>query len=82
MSDKNEIPMEGLYVSTIPGGVRLVVVDVNVVDEEEDEEGDDAFFLVTAVREGDEDDISAPSWEYDPEEWREVVERKKLKFVG
>ncbi|CAI2061956.1 Uncharacterised protein [Serratia quinivorans] len=82
MTDKNEVPKEGLYVSTIPGGERLVVVDVNVVEDEDDEEGDDIFFLVTAVNEGDEEDMSAPSWEFDSTEWQEHVEREKLEFVG
>ncbi|MBS3891019.1 hypothetical protein [Serratia marcescens] len=52
MPDNIEVPKEGLYVSTIPGGERLVVVDVNVVEDDYDEEGD-------------ENDMSAPSWEFD-----------------
>ncbi len=82
MPDKNEVPQEGLYVSTIPGGERVVVVDVNVIEDDDDEEGDDVFFLVTVVNEGDEDDMSAPSWEFDSTEWREHVAREKLEFVG
>ncbi|MGP0921565.1 hypothetical protein ACJ8PF_24220 [Serratia sp. CY81166] len=49
MPDNIEVPKEGLYVSTIPGGERLVVVDVNVVEDDDDEEGDEIFFLVTFV---------------------------------
>lgn len=82
MPDNIEVPKEGLYVSTIAGGERLVVVDVNVVEDDEDEEGDEIFFLVTFVNEGDENDMSAPSWEFDPTEWREHVAREKLEFVG
>lgn len=52
MPDNIEVPKEGLYVSTIPGGERLVVVDVNEVEDDDDEEGD-------------ENDMSAPSWEFD-----------------
>lgn len=37
----------------------MVVVDVNVVEDDVDEEGDDIFFLVTFVNEGDENDMSA-----------------------
>ncbi|EMH1199077.1 MULTISPECIES: hypothetical protein [Serratia] len=33
MPDNIELPKEGLYVSTIPGGERLVVVYVNVVED-------------------------------------------------
>ncbi|EIG9086446.1 hypothetical protein [Serratia ureilytica] len=80
MPDNIEVPKEGLYVSTIPGGERLVVVDVNVV--EDDEEGDEIFFLVTFVNEGDEGDMSAPSWEFDSAKWWEHVAREKLEFVG
>lgn len=58
----------------------MVVVDVNVI--QDDEEGDEIFFLVTFVNEGDEGDISAPSWEFDSTEWREHVAREKLEFVG
>lgn len=82
MPDNIEVSKEGLYVSTIAGGERLVVVDVNVVEDDEDEEGDEIFFLVTFVNEGDENDMSAPSWEFDPTEWREHVAREKLEFVG
>lgn len=81
MSDNIEVPKEGLYVSTTPDGERLVVVDVNVV-QDDDEEGDEIFFLVTFVNEGDENDMSAPSWEFDSTEWREHVAREKLEFVG
>ncbi|MEL5308375.1 hypothetical protein [Serratia nevei] len=82
MSDNIEVPKEGLYVSTIPGGERLVVVDVNVVQDDDDEEGDEIFFLVTFVNEGDEGDMSAPSWEFDSTEWQEHVSKEKLEFVG
>lgn len=80
MPDNIEVPKEGLYVSTTPDGERLVVVDVNVV--QDDEEGDEIFFLVTFVNEGDENDMSVPSWEFDSTEWREHVAREKLEFVG
>ncbi len=49
MPDNIEVPKEGLYVSTIPGGERLVVVDVNVVEDDKVEEGDEIFFLVTLL---------------------------------
>ncbi len=58
----------------------MVVVDVNVI--QDDEEGDEIFFLVTFVNEGDENDMSVPSLEFDSTEWREHVAREKLEFVG
>ncbi|CAI1703488.1 Uncharacterised protein [Serratia quinivorans] len=36
MLDNIEVSKEGLYVSTIPGGERLVVVDVKVVEDRVD----------------------------------------------
>ncbi len=59
----------------------MVVVDVNVVEDDDDEEGDKIFFLVTFVDEGDENDMSAPSWEFDSTEWWEHVAREKLEFA-
>ncbi|WP_438334702.1 hypothetical protein [Edwardsiella tarda] len=80
MSDNILIPEEGLYVSKNNQSLRFVVTDVDMVDDEEDEEGD-SFFLVTVVREGDEDDMSAPGYEYDPDEWQQFVRMYQLEFV-
>ncbi|CNI33066.1 hypothetical protein [Yersinia pekkanenii] len=82
MPNKIEVPLEGLYVSSLPAGERIVVTEVTVVDDDEDEEGDEVFFLVTFVEEGDEDDMSAPGFELNPEEWQQFVKEKKLTFVG
>ncbi len=79
MPNKIEVPLEGLYVSSLPAGERIVVTEVTVV---EDEEGDEVFFLVTFVEEGDEDDMSAPGFELNPEEWQQFVKKNKLAFVG
>ncbi|MGE4774572.1 hypothetical protein [Yersinia enterocolitica] len=79
MPNKIEIPLEGLYVSSLPAGERIVVTEVTVA---EDEESDEVFFLVTFVEEGDEDDMSAPGFELNPEEWQQFVKENKLTFVG
>ncbi|WP_145587367.1 hypothetical protein [Yersinia aldovae] len=82
MPNKIEIPLEGLYVSSLPAGERIVVTEVTVAEDDEDEEGDEVFFLVTFVEEGDEDDMSAPGFELNPEEWQQFVKENKLTFVG
>ncbi|WP_242900242.1 hypothetical protein [Klebsiella variicola] len=81
MSSENSIPEEGLYVSKKDPSLRLVVTDVDVVDDEEDDNDGDIFFLVTVVREGDEDDMSAPGYEYDPEEWQRYVNNHQLEYI-
>lgn len=80
MSSENLIPEEGLYVSKKDPSLRLVVTDVDVVDDEDDIDGD-TFFLVTVVREGDEDDMSAPGYEYDPGEWQRYVNNHQLEYI-
>lgn len=82
MSSEHLIPEEGLYVSKKNPLMRLVVIDVNVVDDDEDDDGEDTFFLVTVVKEGEEDDMSAPSFEYDPEEWQYFVKSNQLEYVS
>ncbi|UAN53735.1 hypothetical protein KGP26_12060 [Serratia sp. JSRIV002] len=82
MTNEIEIPEEGLYVSSNPSGERFVVTEVTVVEDDEDEEGDETYFLVTIVDEGDEDDMSAIGQELDPDEWRQFVKAHKLTFAG
>ncbi|CNK34208.1 TPA: hypothetical protein PXI76_002359 [Yersinia enterocolitica] len=79
MPNKIKVPLEGLYVSSLPAGERIVVTEVSVVDDDED---DEVFFLVTFVEEGDENDMSAPGFELNPEEWQQFVKENKLTFVG
>ena len=76
MNLKNIIPEKGLYVSKKDTEIRLLVIDVNVVDDEED-----AFFLVTVVRESDQDDTAAPAFEYIPEEWQHFVKNYQLEYI-
>lgn len=81
MSYKYLIPEEGLYVSKKDPSIRLVVTDVNVVDDDDEDSDEEVFFLVTVVREGDEDDMSAPEYEYDPEEWQLFVKNHQLEYT-
>ncbi|OON40793.1 hypothetical protein BTJ39_06865 [Izhakiella australiensis] len=80
MNSKISIPEEGLYVSKKDTTMRLVVTDVDIVDDEE-EDKEEVFFLVTVVREGDEDDMSAPAFEYIPEEWQHLVKSHQLEYI-
>lgn len=45
MSSEKLIPEEGLYVSKKDPSLRLVVTDVDVVDDEEEDEGDSFSWL-------------------------------------
>lgn len=78
MSTQPQIPDEGLYVSRKNPQIRLVVTDVDVVADDDDD--DEIFFLVTVVKDGDEDDMSAPAFEYDPDEWRRLVNSHQLEL--
>ncbi len=82
MSSENLIPEEGLYISKKDPSMRLVVTEVNVVDDEEDDDGEEVFYLVTVVKEGDEDDMSAPGFEYDPGEWQRFVKSHQLEYIS
>lgn len=75
MNNEIIIPKEGLYVSKTDPSVRLVVTEVHIVDEE------DIYFLATVVNEGDEDDMSAPSYEYEPDEWYRLVKNQLLEYI-
>jgi len=66
-------PVPGLYVSKTDREVRLVVEEVNMVDE--------SFFLVTVVGEGEEGDVEAIAEEYDPDDWRSLVKEYDLQLV-
>lgn len=80
MSGIYEIPEEGLYISSQDPSIRYVVTEVFTDDEEDTEE--DPFFSVTVVRKGDEDDMSAPSYHFDPDEWRDFVKANQLVFTS
>lgn len=80
MSTQPQIPDEGLYVSRKNPQIRLVVTDVDVVADDDDDDDDEIFFLVTVVKDGDEDDMSAPAFEYDPDEWRRLVNSHQLEL--
>ncbi len=75
-----QIPLTGLYVSKVNPSNRIVVTDVHIV-QDDDEPGDLPFYLVTFVNEGDEDDMLAPSWELDPEEWEQLVDEERFMRV-
>ena len=49
--------------------------------DDDDEPGELPFYLVTFVNEGDEDDMLAPSWELDPEEWEQLVDEERFMRV-
>ncbi|EQB0888207.1 hypothetical protein ACYA8Z_001676 [Raoultella ornithinolytica] len=80
MNNEIIIPKEGLYVSKTDPSVRLVVTEVHIVDEDDDDE-EDIYFLATVVNEGDEDDMSAPSYEYEPDEWYRLVKNQLLEYI-
>ncbi|OKP25636.1 hypothetical protein [Serratia liquefaciens] len=82
MPNQIEIPEEGLYVSSNPSGERFIVDEVNVVEDDEDEESEATFFLVSVVHEGDEDDMSAFGYEFDPDEWQRFVKQHSLVYKG
>ncbi|MBG6247322.1 MULTISPECIES: hypothetical protein [Symbiopectobacterium] len=78
MSSENLIPQEGLYVSKKDPSMRLSVIEVievDVLDNEEEDGGDKVFYTVLFVKEGDEDDMSAQTFEYDPDEWQRFVKK-------
>ncbi|MEQ5540531.1 hypothetical protein [Escherichia coli] len=85
MNSMKSIPEEGLYVSQTDPSIRLVITEVDIVDDEDDYEAkndDCPFYLITVVREGDEDDMSAPAFEYIPDEWDWVVKKYQLVYAS
>lgn len=71
-------PEKGLYISSKDPSIRLMVEDVNVVEDEEEEELN-GFFLVSIVDEDGADDMGAIGEELDPDQWFELVEQYALK---
>lgn len=82
MSNYSAVPQEGLYVSKLDPTLRITVIEVTVVEDEDDEPDDELFYLVTWVEEGDEDDMSAMAYELDPTDWHEFVKAEQLEFVS
>lgn len=68
-------PMLGVYLSTkSPPGMRFVVEDVSIANEEESE----GFFLVSMVDEASASDMGAVRDELDPDQWFALVEQYGL----
>lgn len=78
MGTETLIPEEGVYVSQKNPSLRLIVTEVDVVEDDEDDDG--TFFIVTVVRDGEENDMSAPGFEYEPDEWQQLVKTHQLKL--
>jgi len=70
MSD-NKIPAPGTYISSSNPSFKIVVEDVEQVD--------DDFFLVSLVEFGSENDMSEMGQELDPDEWYKYVEAHQLR---
>lgn len=70
-------PKVGLYISTKPPGMRLLVEDVTVLDPE-DNDGEEGFFLVTMVDEPSAHDMQAMRDELDPDQWQGLVQQYGL----
>lgn len=80
MTDKNMIPREGVYVSKTDPGLRITVIDVEVVDDEDDSPGDELFYLVSFIEGEDAGDLSAAGFELNTEEWLTFVKSEQLVF--
>lgn len=68
-------PTPGLYVSTKQvQGMRLLVDEVTVLDDEENE----GFFLVSMIDEASTDNADAIGDELEPEQWFQLVDQYGL----
>jgi hypothetical protein len=68
-----DAPKLGTYISTkSPAGMRFVVEEVLVLDQE-DVAVHDGFFLVTMIDEASANDLQAMRDELDSDEWRALV---------
>jgi hypothetical protein len=73
----NKIPEIGIYVASKQDYERYVVTDVFISKEEESK----GFFLVTFIPEADVEDMSAPDYSLDPEQWFSFVEEIGLQKI-
>lgn len=80
MSDYSAVPREGIYVSKSDPTLRISVIDVTVVKDEDDDPDDELFYLVSWIEGEDESNHDAPVYELDSEEWRAFVKSEQLEF--
>ncbi|EPR8111347.1 hypothetical protein P4E77_001382 [Klebsiella pneumoniae] len=80
MSDETMIPREGIYVSKTDPSLRITVIDVEVVDDEDDSPDDELFYLVSFIEGEDAGDLSAAEFELNTEEWLTFVKSEQLVF--
>lgn len=80
MNNIPSMPQLGIYVSKIDPNRRIIVTDVDIVDDDDDSPDDELFYLVHWIEGEDESDMSAMEFELDPVEWQVFVESEQLVF--
>lgn len=80
MSDYSALPREGIYVSKTHPEISISVVEVIVIEDEDDEQHDELFYLIYWIAGEDESDLSSTEYEFAPAEWQELVNALQLEF--
>ncbi|OAT26562.1 hypothetical protein M976_02723 [Buttiauxella ferragutiae ATCC 51602] len=80
MSDHSAVPREGIYISKSDPTLRISVIDVTVVEDEDDCDGDELFYLVRWIEGEDQGDLDATEYELDPTEWQAFVKSEQLEY--
>lgn len=80
MSDNSAVPQEGIYVSKSDPSLRISVIEVSIVEDEDDGPDDELFYLVTWIEGEDQGNLDAIEYELDPAEWQAFVKSEQLEF--